>query len=156
MKLAEDTGAALAWIPRRAGERGALDAGALAGLLPGGRPLADTKARAEVAAAWGIDAADLPDETGLSTDGIITALLTPPQFEESAPDSEEDDALITAETAVESAPTAEETSDDAADAAAEDANLEAIADEPEPRISGLVVVALKSMTYRVRTPSVRR
>lgn len=139
VKLAEDTGAALAWIPRRAGERGALDAGALAGLLPGGRPLADTKARAEVAAAWGIDAADLPDETGLSTDGIITALLTPPQFEESAPDSEEDDALITAETAVESAPTAEETSDDAADAAAEDANLEAIADEPEPRISGLVV-----------------
>ena len=54
--LAAQTGAALAWVPRRAGERGALDAGALAGLLPGGRPLTDPAARAQVAAAWGIDA----------------------------------------------------------------------------------------------------
>ncbi|WP_017613766.1 NADH-quinone oxidoreductase subunit G, partial [Nocardiopsis salina] len=34
--LAERTGARLAWIPRRAGERGAVDAGTLPGLLPGG------------------------------------------------------------------------------------------------------------------------
>lgn len=54
--LADRTGAALAWVPRRAGERGALDAGALAGLLPGGRPSTDDQARAEVAALWGIDA----------------------------------------------------------------------------------------------------
>ena len=35
--LAELTGARLAWIPRRAGERGAVEAGALPVLLPGGR-----------------------------------------------------------------------------------------------------------------------
>ena len=38
--LAESTGSRLAWIPRRAGERGALEAGALGALLPGGRPAA--------------------------------------------------------------------------------------------------------------------
>ena len=37
-------GAQLAWIPRRAGERGAIEAGALPGLLPGGRPVADPAA----------------------------------------------------------------------------------------------------------------
>ena len=37
--LAETTGARLAWIPRRAGERGALEAGAFPTLLPGGRPV---------------------------------------------------------------------------------------------------------------------
>ncbi|GAB47934.1 NADH-quinone oxidoreductase subunit G [Mobilicoccus pelagius] len=52
--LAERTGARLAWIPRRAGERSALEAGALPSLLPGGRPLSDEGARAEVAAAWGV------------------------------------------------------------------------------------------------------
>ena len=64
--LARETGAALAWVPRRAGERGALDAGALAGLLPGGRPLTDAAARAEVAAAWNVDASQLPAAAGLS------------------------------------------------------------------------------------------
>ena len=59
-QLAASTGAALAWVPRRAGERGALDAGALAGLLPGGRPLTDPQARSEVASAWGIDVDALP------------------------------------------------------------------------------------------------
>ena len=39
--LATKTGARLAWVPRRAGERGAVDAGALPTLLPGGRPVAD-------------------------------------------------------------------------------------------------------------------
>jgi NADH-quinone oxidoreductase subunit G len=70
-KLAHETGAALAWVPRRAGERGALDAGALAGLLPGGRPLTDAAARAEVAAVWGIDADALPNSVGLSGDNIL-------------------------------------------------------------------------------------
>jgi NADH-quinone oxidoreductase subunit G len=81
--LARETGAALAWVPRRAGERGALDAGALAGLLPGGRPLTDVAARAEVSAAWGIDPAQLPAAAGLSglelleaaTRGDLAALL---------------------------------------------------------------------------------
>ena len=37
-RLALAAGAKLAWVPRRAGERGAIEAGALPGLLPGGRP----------------------------------------------------------------------------------------------------------------------
>src|SRR5450759_4887758 len=40
--LASSTGAKLAWIPRRAGERGALESGALPNLLPGGRPVTDS------------------------------------------------------------------------------------------------------------------
>ena len=43
----------VAWVPRRAGERGAVEAGALPNLLPGGRGVADAAARAEVAAALG-------------------------------------------------------------------------------------------------------
>lgn len=38
VRAALATGARLVWIPRRAGERGAVEAGALPGLLPGGRP----------------------------------------------------------------------------------------------------------------------
>ncbi len=78
VSLAEATGAALAWIPRRAGERGALDAGALAGLLPGGRPLTDADARAEVAQVWEINVDELPEEPGLAFADVITAILTPP------------------------------------------------------------------------------
>ncbi|MEZ5117984.1 MAG: NADH-quinone oxidoreductase subunit G [Candidatus Nanopelagicales bacterium] len=74
-RLADATGARLAWVPRRAGERGALEAGALRGLLPGGRPLSDPAARADVAAAWGVDASALPAEPGLDGDGIVAAVL---------------------------------------------------------------------------------
>ncbi|CAB4886794.1 unannotated protein [freshwater metagenome] len=70
--LAEKTGAKLAWIPRRAGERGALESGAFPTLLPGGRPVADSAARVDVAAAWGIDS--LPSEPGRTTHQIIEAL----------------------------------------------------------------------------------
>ena len=56
------TGARLAWVPRRAGERGAIEAGALPNLLPVGRPVTDAAARAEVARAW--DVAALPDAPG--------------------------------------------------------------------------------------------
>ena len=70
-RLAEVTGARLAWIPRRAGERGAIEAGALPGLLPGGRPVTDAAGRAEVARAWGVAA--LPGEPGLDTSQILTA-----------------------------------------------------------------------------------
>lgn len=74
VRLAEATGARLAWVPRRAGERGALDAGALAGLLPGGRPLTDETARAQVAEHWGLgDAAELPATAGRGTDAILAA-----------------------------------------------------------------------------------
>jgi NADH-quinone oxidoreductase subunit G len=70
-RLATATGAALAWVPRRAGERGAIDAGALPGLLPGGRPVSDAAARAEVARAWGVAA--LPAEPGRDTGEILAA-----------------------------------------------------------------------------------
>ena len=63
--LAAQTGARLAWVPRRAGERGAVDAGALAGLLPTGR-LDDEATRDRVAAAWGIAAAQLPQTRGMT------------------------------------------------------------------------------------------
>ncbi len=54
--LGARTGAAIGWVPRRAGERGALDAGAVPTLLPGGRPVTDAAARAEVEQAWGLAA----------------------------------------------------------------------------------------------------
>jgi len=74
VKLAKVTGARLAWIPRRAGERGALEAGALPNLLPGGRPATDPEARTEVAARWGV--ANLPGAFGRGADQIVdTAAL---------------------------------------------------------------------------------
>ena len=69
--LAESTGSKLAWIPRRAGERGALEAGALGALLPGGRPAASAQARTEVAEVW--DVVGLPDTAARDTAGIIEA-----------------------------------------------------------------------------------
>ncbi len=73
IELADQTGATLAWVPRRAGERGALDAGALAGLLPGGRPLTDSTARAQVAAAWGIEESELPQSSGRAGLALLEA-----------------------------------------------------------------------------------
>jgi NADH-quinone oxidoreductase subunit G len=67
--LAATTGARLAWIPRRAGERGAIDAGAVPNLLPGGRLVADAAARADVEAVWGA----APKEGGRDADGIWRA-----------------------------------------------------------------------------------
>ncbi|MCL2455639.1 MAG: NADH-quinone oxidoreductase subunit G [Micrococcales bacterium] len=69
LRLAQRTGARLAWVPRRAGERGAVEAGTLPTLLPGGRPVADAAARAEVAAAWGVER--LPGAAGLPTEQIL-------------------------------------------------------------------------------------
>ena len=70
--LAAKSGAKLAWVPRRAGERGALEAGAFPTLLPGGRPVADASARVDVAAAWGVDS--LPSQPGRTTHQILEAL----------------------------------------------------------------------------------
>ena len=72
-ELADATGAALAWCPRRAGERSALDAGALAGLLPGGRPLEDPQAREQVAALWGVPSTDLPAGNGRAGSALLRA-----------------------------------------------------------------------------------
>jgi NADH-quinone oxidoreductase subunit G len=69
--LASSRGARLAWIPRRAGERGALESGALPNLLPGGRPVTESRARAEVGAAW--DVVGLPERVGRDTSAIIAA-----------------------------------------------------------------------------------
>ena len=69
--LAVASGARLAWVPRRAGERGAVEAGALPGLLPIGRPVTDPAARAEVARVWG--KASLPAVPGRDTTAILAA-----------------------------------------------------------------------------------
>ena len=71
LALAKQTGAALAWIPRRAGERGAVEAGALPTLLPGGRDVSAAAARQAIAAAWGVE--DLPAAPGRSASDIIAA-----------------------------------------------------------------------------------
>ena len=71
--LAAATGARIAWIPRRAGERGALDAGVLNGLLPGGRPLDNDQARAQVAHEWGIEVDQLP-HAGLSLTEVVATV----------------------------------------------------------------------------------
>ncbi|GAA2139748.1 NADH-quinone oxidoreductase subunit G [Kitasatospora kazusensis] len=71
LRLAHATGARLAWVPRRAGERGAVEAGALPGLLPAGRPASGPAARASAAAVWGV--ADLPARLGRDTDQILAA-----------------------------------------------------------------------------------
>ena len=70
--LAATTGARLAWVPRRAGDRGAVEAGALPHLLPGGRPVAEAAARVDVAAAWGVAA--LPAKVGRDGNAIVAAL----------------------------------------------------------------------------------
>jgi NADH-quinone oxidoreductase subunit G len=72
-RLAERTGARLAWVPRRAGDRGALEVGCLPNLFPGGRPVADPAARVDLAAAWGVD--KLPEGEGRSADRILDALV---------------------------------------------------------------------------------
>jgi len=80
-RLASTTGARLAWIPRRAGERGAIEAGALPALLPGGRRIGAPGVISEMARTWGTGS--LPVAPGRSTseilastaDGTIAALL---------------------------------------------------------------------------------
>jgi len=73
VRLAEQTGAKLAWVPRRAGDRGAVEAGCLPNLLPGGRPVTDERGRAELAAAWGLAADAIPATVGRDTNEIIAA-----------------------------------------------------------------------------------
>ena len=70
-KIAASTGAKIAWIPRRAGEVGALLAGAIGNLLPGGRPVSDASARVDIASAWGVDS--LPTAQGKATWEILEA-----------------------------------------------------------------------------------
>ncbi|HEX2497890.1 MAG TPA: NADH-quinone oxidoreductase subunit G [Actinomycetes bacterium] len=76
VRLARATGAAVSWVPRRAGDRSALEAGALPILLPGGRPVTDGAARAEVAEVWDVGVDALPATPGRSTGDIISAAAT--------------------------------------------------------------------------------
>ncbi|MGE4363359.1 MAG: NADH-quinone oxidoreductase subunit G, partial [Mycolicibacterium sp.] len=71
VRLAESTGARIAWVPRRAGDRGAVEAGAMPNLLPGGRPVGDAAARRQTAEAWNVD--DVPDVVGRDTSAILAA-----------------------------------------------------------------------------------
>ena len=68
---ASRSGARLAWVPRRAGDRGAVEAGCLPNLLPGGRPASDRTAAVDLGAAWGVDR--LPTEPGLDGDAMLAA-----------------------------------------------------------------------------------
>ncbi len=70
--LANSTHAKLAWIPRRAGERGALESGAIGNLLPGGRPVSDAAARVDIAALW--NTPSLPTAIGRTNDEIYAAV----------------------------------------------------------------------------------
>jgi NADH-quinone oxidoreductase subunit G len=72
VKSCHKAGAKLAWIPRRAGDRGAVEAGCLPNLLPGGRPVAEASARVDVAAAWGVE---LPAEAGLDAEAMLACEL---------------------------------------------------------------------------------
>ncbi len=66
------SGARLAWIPRRAGEVGAVEAGCLPGLLPGGRPVSDAGARVDMAALWGVET--LPTAPGLDAEQMLSSV----------------------------------------------------------------------------------
>ena len=70
-RLAERTGARLAWVPRRAGDRGAVEAGCLPNLLPGGRPVSDAAARVDTQTTWGVES--LPSLEGRDADEILIA-----------------------------------------------------------------------------------
>ncbi len=71
VRLADKTGARLVWMPRRAGDRGAVETGCLPNLLPGARPVTDPRAREQLSSAWHID--ELPAEPGRDTAGILEA-----------------------------------------------------------------------------------
>jgi len=71
VQLSRASGARLAWIPRRAGERGAIEAGALPSLLPGARRVGDAAGTSEVARTWNVSS--LPTKQGRSASEILAA-----------------------------------------------------------------------------------
>jgi NADH-quinone oxidoreductase subunit G len=66
--LAATMGGRVGYVPRRAGARGAIEAGLLAGVLPGGRRLDDPADRSELEALWG---APVPTERGRDLAAIL-------------------------------------------------------------------------------------
>lgn len=71
VEVAERADADYAWVPRRAGDRGAVEAGCLPGLLPGGRPVSDAAARVDLQAAWGVES--LPAGKGMDASQMLHA-----------------------------------------------------------------------------------
>ena len=67
VRLAERTHCRIQWVPRRAGERGGVEAGLLPGLLPFGRALASQEARESLA--WG----EIPSQRGLDASQMLEA-----------------------------------------------------------------------------------
>lgn len=67
-RLADQVGAKVGWVPRRSGARGAADAGLHAGLLPGGRLVADDADRSAIAEHWG---AEVPATAGRDLTDIL-------------------------------------------------------------------------------------
>ncbi|MGH3658418.1 MAG: molybdopterin-dependent oxidoreductase, partial [Micromonosporaceae bacterium] len=55
------------------GDRGAVEAGCLPNLLPGGRAVDSASARTEVEQVWGLDPGTLPATSGRDTAGIVAA-----------------------------------------------------------------------------------
>lgn len=74
LRLAARTGAKIAWVPRRAGARGSVDAGLLPGLLPGGRQIDDPQACAQVSKLWNTDR--LPVVPGKDTEEMLAAAIS--------------------------------------------------------------------------------
>ena len=70
VELANKAGAKIGYVPRRAGDTGAISVGATPNLLPGYRLISDAAARVDVAAAWGVNS--LPAENGLTVNEIIS------------------------------------------------------------------------------------
>ena len=68
---AKAASAKLAWIPRRAGDRGAVDAGLLPNLLPNGHQVSDSAARSLAAQIWAVDVNDIPENAGRDFGGIV-------------------------------------------------------------------------------------
>ncbi|MGA1247634.1 MAG: NADH-quinone oxidoreductase subunit G [Candidatus Nanopelagicales bacterium] len=73
LKVKDSKNCKLAWVPRRAGERGAVDAGLLPNLLPGGRSVLDTEARLEFSKLWGVNHNDIPATVGKDFTEIVAS-----------------------------------------------------------------------------------
>ena len=72
LRWSDDANMAAA-VAARAGDRGALDAGCLPTLLPGGRPVEDAAARVDLGAAWGVTVPTTPGRDGTA---ILSAAAT--------------------------------------------------------------------------------
>ena len=70
VSVAQSVGARFAYLPRRAGDRGALRAGVHPALLPGGRRVDNDGERGQVEAAWGTA---VPAEPGRDTTAMLEA-----------------------------------------------------------------------------------